>query len=105
MLGLTYLKNVSTLKLDVNKCTGCQMCAIVCPHDVFTLENKKSAIKNIDACMECGACELNCSAGAVTVNSGVGCAAAVISGRLKGTKPACGCDCGSGDDSGSACCC
>ncbi|MBC8185834.1 4Fe-4S binding protein [candidate division KSB1 bacterium] len=94
MFGLTYLKDVSTLDLDLGKCTGCRMCTIVCPHAVFTMENKKAKIVNKDWCMECGACALNCADGAITVNSGVGCAAAIIQGAIKGTEPCC--DCGSG---------
>jgi hypothetical protein len=44
--------------------------------------------------MECGACAMNCQTGAVTVKSGVGCAAGIINGLLRGTEPTC--DCGSG---------
>ena len=78
MFGLTYLKNVSTLKLDREKCTGCKMCTIVCPHNVFTMEDKKSFIRDIDACMECGACSTNCPSSAISVESGVG--SAITSG-------------------------
>jgi len=57
-----YLKNVSTLKLDTDKCTGCRLCILVCPHAVFEMKNKKAAIRDLDACMECGAfrCRLCC---------------------------------------------
>ncbi|MFA6449833.1 MAG: mercury methylation ferredoxin HgcB [bacterium] len=99
MNGLKYIPNVVTLKLNVEKCVGCAMCADVCPHAVFEIKNRKSRITDLDACMECGACERNCAVGAITVNAGVGCAAAVIQGKLKGTEPTC--DCGGGK---SSCC-
>jgi len=86
-----YIRNVATLKLEVDKCSGCGMCATVCPHRVFEVADGKAAIVDRDACMECGACSLNCPAEAITVKPGVGCAVAVfraIFGRGKG-----GCDC------------
>ncbi len=91
-MGLTYLKNVSTLELDVNKCTGCSMCAIVCPHNVFEIKNNKSQIIDRNLCMECGACQRNCPENAISVTTGVGCAAGVIMGLINGTEPNCGCD-------------
>ena len=91
MNNLIYLKNVATLNLDPAKCTGCGMCALVCPHRVFKMYNRKSIITNIDKCMECGACELNCRDQAISVHKGVGCAAAVISGYVKKSNPACSC--------------
>ncbi|OGS20980.1 MAG: ferredoxin [Elusimicrobia bacterium RIFOXYA2_FULL_40_6] len=93
-----YLKNVTTLKLDAEKCNGCAKCIEVCPHEVFEMKNKKSFIKDKDACMECGACAKNCPEKALEVDAGVGCAAAIILGALTGGKPTCGC----GSDSG--CC-
>ena len=86
MKNLVYIKNVTTLKLDTDKCTGCRMCINVCPHAVFTHENKKAIITNKDRCMECGACSLNCPANALTVRSGVGCAAGIIQSALKQKK-------------------
>ena len=98
MNGLVYLSNVVTLALDKEKCNGCRMCTFVCPHEVFTMENKRAVILNRDLCMECGACEKNCPEGAITVRSGVGCAAGVINGLIRGTEPSCDCS------SGSSCC-
>jgi len=100
MRTLTYLKNVATLTVDAEKCNGCMMCTIVCPHDVFVVENRKAKIQNKDLCMECGACELNCPEDAIHVKSGVGCAAGIINGILMGTEPTCDCS-GPG---GSSCC-
>lgn len=91
-----YIKNVASLEYDLNKCTGCTLCTIVCPHAVFEMHNKKARITDIDRCMECSACMVNCPADAILVNTGVGCAAAVINsmiGKNKG-EIACGCDSG-----------
>jgi ferredoxin len=100
MNGLTYLKNVVTLELDRQKCNGCKMCIIVCPHEVFEFSDKKAFIKYKDLCMECGACEKNCPEGAISVRSGVGCAAGIINGLLRGTDPSCDC---SGPNKSSCC--
>jgi NAD-dependent dihydropyrimidine dehydrogenase PreA subunit len=91
---MKYLHDVTTLKLDPSKCTGCGMCVEVCPHAVFAVKNRKARIVDMDACMECGACARNCAAGALTVKAGVGCAAAVIGGALRGGEPTCGCSSG-----------
>jgi ferredoxin len=40
--------------------------------------------------MECGACERNCPANAVSVTAGVGCAAGII---MSATGSGSGCDC------------
>ncbi len=89
MNRLTYLKNVTTLSLDVQKCTGCGMCLEVCPHAVFEMKAGKASVADRDACMECGACARNCPAGAASVQAGVGCAAAVINQMLGRTGDCC----------------
>lgn len=89
-----YLKNVATLEYDPALCIGCRLCIEVCPHNVFRMAGKKAEVIDVDKCMECGACELNCEPGALKVKQGVGCASAVIYGFLKGTEP--NCDCGEG---------
>lgn len=91
MAALRYLPGVVTLKLDETLCDGCRMCIEVCPHAVFAIESRRARIADRDACMECGACARNCPTGALNVEAGVGCAAAIIIGSLKGTAPECGC--------------
>jgi len=111
---MSYIKNVATLEYTEEKCTGCGMCAAVCPHDVFQVTGGKAKITDKDKCMECGACMINCPEGALRVNKGVGCAYAVIISKIKG-RDTISCDC-EGDDtqaqsccggggSGSSCCC
>jgi NAD-dependent dihydropyrimidine dehydrogenase PreA subunit len=90
-MSLIYLKDVATLKLDSSLCIGCGMCVEVCPHAVFRIQNRKALITDLDLCMECGACAKNCIVQALMVRAGVGCADAVIRGKLSGTEPTCGC--------------
>jgi ferredoxin len=97
-MKLRYLKNVTTLRLDVEKCNGCGRCVEVCPHAVFEVDGGKSRVVDVDACMECGACAKNCKPEAITVTTGVGCAAAIIKGAILGTEPDCDCS------SGANCC-
>jgi NAD-dependent dihydropyrimidine dehydrogenase PreA subunit len=90
MKKMIYLKNVVTLQFNKEKCSGCGMCLVVCPHAVFSMNSGRVQIENRDGCMECGACAMNCPTGALRVQSGVGCAAAVINSAL-GRESACCC--------------
>jgi len=76
-------KAINTLKYEPELCINCGMCSKVCPHGVFTPGKNKAKITRFEACMECGACQLNCSMKAITVESGVGCANAMILAALK----------------------
>lgn len=99
---MIYLADVTTLKYVPGKCAGCGRCVEVCPRGVFVMKDKRAAITDRDLCMECGACARNCDFSALTVNAGVGCAAAIINGMLTGSEPTCGC---SDDAKGAGRCC
>ncbi len=75
---------VNTLKYDSAACIGCGLCANVCPHAVFEMNGRLAVLKNPQRCMECGACMLNCPVDAIRVDSGVGCATAMIYAALRG---------------------
>ena len=91
MQRLRYIENVVTLALDQALFTGCGLCVDVCPRGVFAIVDRVAGLVDRDACLECGACALNCVPGAITVNAGVGCAQAIINGWLTGEQT---CDCG-----------
>ena len=106
---------VNTLVYDPARCTGCGLCADVCPHGVFSAPEpaadgrQRARLLRAEACMECGACQLNCPSSAIAVESGVGCAAAMIWTALTGSKEVtCGPSCGDPADAtgmrSGACC-
>jgi len=96
MKGFRYLRNATTLELNVAACIGCGRCIEVCPHQVFRLAGKKAEMADRDACMECGACALNCPVKAITVDAGVGCASGLINEWLR--------ERGIGASGGGSCC-
>jgi NAD-dependent dihydropyrimidine dehydrogenase PreA subunit len=85
--------SINTLDYNAELCNGCAMCVAVCPHTVFEMNGRKARMIQPLACMECGACQLNCVTGAITVDSGVGCAAAMLRAALLGL-PEAECSCG-----------
>jgi NAD-dependent dihydropyrimidine dehydrogenase PreA subunit len=93
--GFAYLRDVTTLLYDRDRCIGCGMCAGVCPHGVFAVEHGKAQVVLRDACMECGACARNCPVFAIDVDAGVGCAAGLFQEWLRsvsaitGKSPGC----------------
>ena len=96
---MKYLANVATLQFFSDKCTGCGRCVEVCPHGVFAMHDKRAGLIDRDRCMECGACAKNCEFGAITVSTGVGCAAAIINSLIYGGAPSCDCS-----GTGASCC-
>lgn len=103
--SVKYLKSVASIELLAEKCTGCGTCLEVCPHRVFGLKDGKAAILDRDRCMECGACVANCAFGALVVDKGVGCAAALINSMITGGEPSCDCSGPNRDKGNSGSCC
>jgi NAD-dependent dihydropyrimidine dehydrogenase PreA subunit len=92
----------NTLVFDSTLCNGCALCVAVCPHAVFAMDGRRATLVQAEACMECGACQKNCVTGAITVESGVGCASAMISAALKGQQEV---SCGGPDSCDGSCSC
>ncbi len=91
---MVNVSTLNTLQFNSELCTGCGVCVDVCPHAVFSQNGRVLRVARPDACMECGACQINCAWGAIKVDSGVGCATAMILAALRGRPPAeasCGC--------------
>ncbi|MBN2547350.1 MAG: 4Fe-4S binding protein [Spirochaetes bacterium] len=54
------------VKVDESKCTGCGVCADVCPMEAIKV-NDKAKIDE-DACTECGTCVDECPNGALSLD-------------------------------------
>ena len=96
----SYEKN--TLQYHKDRCINCKRCTQVCPHGVFTEGPEHAELAHPAACMECGACAMNCPVQAIEVQSGVGCAWAMISAAIRGKDMDSG-ECSCGGDAGSCC--
>lgn len=94
----SYREN--TLLYYPERCINCRRCSQVCPHGVFAEGPETAVLTDSTRCMECGACALNCPVQAIEVQSGVGCAWAMISAALRG-KDMDNCTCGG--EAGSCC--
>jgi len=60
-----------SVKVDVEKCTGCGTCVDACPVTVFELREVEgktvSVVVGEDQCIVCRACEVQCSEGAIAI--------------------------------------
>ena len=94
----SYREN--TLRYYPERCINCRRCTQVCPHAVFAEGEAHAELGCPSECMECGACALNCPTQAIEVQSGVGCAWAMISAAVRG-RDMDSCSCGGSE--GSCC--
>ncbi len=99
---MKYLLDVASIEFSPEECTGCWRCIEVCPRGVFEMNDKKAVITDRNLCMECGACANNCESGAIKVDSGVGCAYALITSKITGGEPSCD-DCCTDKNSNNCC--
>jgi NADP-reducing hydrogenase subunit HndC len=62
-------KNLLSYKIDPAKCTGCTLCARICPADAITGSVKQPHVIDQDKCIKCGACIETCKFGAISTEA------------------------------------
>jgi len=59
------------IKIDINKCVGDEICVEKCPMAVLEMtklgKKKVAKVANLDNCIECHTCELECPYEAIKV--------------------------------------
>lgn len=54
-------------QIDMNLCTGCGECIVVCPTGALALVGTTAVLMNSGACHYCGGCEATCPVEAITL--------------------------------------
>jgi adenylylsulfate reductase subunit B len=52
-------------KIDIELCTGCNICVDICPMDVLKEGERVPVVAYPDECWHCGACMMDCPKKAV----------------------------------------
>ena len=67
-------KSKGSIKVDREKCKGCEVCVVACPTSVIQLSRDVNAkgyhfayMENPDACTGCANCAIVCPDGVITV--------------------------------------
>jgi NAD-dependent dihydropyrimidine dehydrogenase PreA subunit len=55
------------IKINEENCDGCGECVDICPSEVFSLENEKSKVTNLDECAGCESCVEVCPNSLITL--------------------------------------
>jgi len=55
------------IKIDHEKCDGCGTCVDICPVEVLEVRDEKSVVVNLNECLVCRACEVQCPNSAIEI--------------------------------------
>ncbi|MEE9370163.1 MAG: 4Fe-4S binding protein [Sedimentisphaerales bacterium] len=54
------------VKIDKEKCTGCESCVEECPSEAIKMADDKAQV-DVDTCVDCAACVDSCPAEAISM--------------------------------------
>ena len=58
--------------IDLDRCSGCELCANYCPTDAVEIIDARPSIVRPDDCTYCGLCEEICPVGAIELAYEIG---------------------------------
>ncbi len=66
--GIASYKYQPIVRVDTGKCDGCGGCVEVCPPRILTPSDGKVAVREVERCIMCRACEKECRRKAIAVS-------------------------------------